>query len=285
MSLLICNGCGTPNNIPELSRNDAPKCGRCGRYLTAVDAIIERSVNSGASDQVSLASQAWPRPRGAVVWSNGNAGDGLARKLSSLEKKAYATPGWHRAFFILFGLIVSVAVFASLTSNSFDQRTGTSTRMAAAPQAVQPSVVLPSSSVQPTVTLPPAIAQQAGLMRNYSGRQPVAPLRIETSPGADYYVKLVDVVTGRDVVTIYAQGGRPVEVNVPLGRYEMRYASGEVWRGEAHLFGPDNMTSYAKAESIFEFTQDLSGYSGYTVELIRQVGGNLDTRSIDSGAF
>jgi hypothetical protein len=65
----------------------------------------------------------------------------------------------------------------------------------------------------------------------------------------------------------------------------MRYASGETWRGMQHLFGPGNMTSYQASSDIFNFNFSGGYYRGYTVELIRQAGGNLDTRSISASSF
>lgn len=76
-----------------------------------------------------------------------------------------------------------------------------------------------------------------------------------------------------------------MEVPVPLGSYRMRYAAGETWRGETHLFGPGELTSYNASESVFTFEGSGGFVNGYTVELIRQVGGNMDTRRISPSQF
>jgi hypothetical protein len=72
---------------------------------------------------------------------------------------------------------------------------------------------------------------------------------------------------------------------VPLGTYRLRYASGETWRGETHLFGPGDLKSYSASESIFTFEVSGGYVNGYTVELIQQVGGNMDTRNINLSEF
>jgi hypothetical protein len=137
-----------------------------------------------------------------------------------------------------------------------------------------------------TAPLPPAAARPApGILENRTGRSAEAPFGINTSPGADYYLKLVDATTGRDAVTIYVRGGQLLEVSVPLGSYRLRYASGETWRGPAHLFGPGELTSYNTSDSIFNFAVSGGYVNGYTVELIRQVGGNMDTRRISPSQF
>ncbi len=63
----------------------------------------------------------------------------------------------------------------------------------------------------------------------------------------------------------------------------MRYATGKTWYGTKHLFGPE--TAYAKADEPFDFTFNGYQYSGYTVELILQTGGNLRTSSISAANF
>ena len=109
-----------------------------------------------------------------------------------------------------------------------------------------------------------------------------APLTIETRPGRNYYIKLVST-SGRPVLHAFIHGGRTADLTAPLGSYRLRYAAGETWYGPEHLFGPD--TIYSEADAMFNFTEDYSGYSGYTVELILQTGGNLSTRTIDASRF
>lgn len=84
-------------------------------------------------------------------------------------------------------------------------------------------------------------------------------------------------------MTAYIVGGQYFETKMPLGTYEIRYASGDVWYGEKHLFGPS--TSYAKADELFNFRYERGGYAGYTIELIMQAHGNLRTQSIGPAAF
>lgn len=121
-----------------------------------------------------------------------------------------------------------------------------------------------------------------GVMQEPFGKK-VAPLGIRTSHGSNYFVKLVQPSTGQTVMSMYVVGGRYFETEVPLGVYEMRYASGEHWYGPEKLFGPD--TVYAKADSLFNFRSDGQQYLGYTVELIQQVNGNLGTSRLQPAQF
>ena len=147
---------------------------------------------------------------------------------------------------------------------------------------IQPALAQATLDAQ----IPPPIARPAaGVMENRTGRSPEAPFEIITSSGADYYLKLVDSRTGQDAITVYVRGGQRIEVTVPLGTYRLRYAAGEIWRGASHLFGPGEMTMYNESGSIFNFDVSSGYVNGYTVELIRQVGGNMDTRQINPSQF
>lgn len=54
-----------------------------------------------------------------------------------------------------------------------------------------------------------------------------------------YFVLLHDIEDDRDVLGIYLHGGDAIGLPVPVGRYRLRVASGNVgsWRGMGHLFG------------------------------------------------
>ncbi len=116
-----------------------------------------------------------------------------------------------------------------------------------------------------------------------SGSDAVAPLEVRTTIGKDYYIKVVDWTTKREVMTAYIRGGEPFETQMPLGTFEIRYAAGTQWFGTDLDFGPT--ASYSRADDSFMFTRDAQGVSGYTLELILQRNGNLQTDPIDPSAF
>ena len=131
----------------------------------------------------------------------------------------------------------------------------------------------------PTVVRPPS-----GLYaQNLNGQQALAPLEIKTDPGVDYYVKVIDVVSDIEAITIYIRGGDTVEVEVPLSSYIIKYASGTEWYGDKELFGSE--TSYNKADDFFAFTDNGNQISGYTITLYQVIDGNLQTISIDKNQF
>lgn len=123
----------------------------------------------------------------------------------------------------------------------------------------------------------------SGKTRIFSLSDPIAPLQIKTSSGINYLVKLDDYYGGENIMDIFIQGGDTVEVEVPLGSYEIKYAIGETWYGYLHYFGPD--TIYSKADKVFKFEKNGYQVSGYTITLKNIVGGNLHTSRINSAQF
>lgn len=117
----------------------------------------------------------------------------------------------------------------------------------------------------------------------YVFKNPKAPLEIRTPAGEDYFIRLVPLNSKTPVMEAYIRGGSSLRVNVPLGTYTLKYATGDTWHGPALLFGKD--TVYSKADADLDFRETREGYSGYTVELIKQRHGNLHTSSLSPGDF
>ena len=84
-------------------------------------------------------------------------------------------------------------------------------------------------------------------------------------------------------MSFYVRGGQPVEVDVPLGEYEIYYTVGDVWYGQNSKFGPDGV--YEKCDGTFNFYFDGTHYRGWTLELYPQYNGNMHTESIDAKDF
>jgi len=109
----------------------------------------------------------------------------------------------------------------------------------------------------------------------------VAPLEIKTSAAGDYhyFVKIVDTSSAKELGSYFIRSGEVLDIKVPIGTYEIKYATGNKWYGTSYLFGPE--TVYSKADSTLDFSFDGYQYSGYTVELIMQQNGNLRTSGIE----
>ncbi len=122
-----------------------------------------------------------------------------------------------------------------------------------------------------------------GTIDLYANQPRVAPLEIETSGSGYYFVKLVKTGTDQIVMTIFIHAGQNITTEVPLGSYDIKYASGENWYGNQYLFG--NKTRYSKANSVFSFQDTGSQVSGYTITLYEVMDGNLSTSTISASDF
>jgi hypothetical protein len=112
----------------------------------------------------------------------------------------------------------------------------------------------------------------------------LAPLSVVTATGSpNYYVKVVDWQTHKLLLVLFVRSGETASVEIPVGSYELRYGAGEKWYGETVLFGQE--TTYAKADKRLEFRIDGEQAVGHTVELIKQLNGNLRETAIRAQDF
>ena len=90
-----------------------------------------------------------------------------------------------------------------------------------------------------------------------------------------------------DVLSVFIRAGKTVTIKIPLGSYKLNYANGKKWYGTEFLFGRN--TSYNAADDVFKFErttdQNYEYFSQWTVELIMQQQGNLQTRKINPRDF
>lgn len=133
------------------------------------------------------------------------------------------------------------------------------------------------------VSEPPPVFISQGIVWNKTTRPLEAPLSISVRGKDSYFVKLIEYPGNQDAVAIYVPSERTVEVKVPLGVYEIKYAAGETWRGESFLFGTS--TYYSKALELFDFRIEGNTISGYGLELFPQSDGNLRSDRIPASEF
>ena len=110
-----------------------------------------------------------------------------------------------------------------------------------------------------------------------------APFSVEVGAGEDYFIKVKSASTAKEVLGAYILGGTKFKTKLPLGSYELSYASGDLWYGEEFLFGPN--TDYSKADKSFQFTKSGRSINGVSVKLVRVVNGNLKTKNISKDDF
>jgi hypothetical protein len=93
-----------------------------------------------------------------------------------------------------------------------------------------------------------------------------ASLWIRTPLGKHHYlVKLVDFEGRQEAAVGFVRGGTTLVARLPLGAYELRYASGEAWFGPECLFGP--AAQYGRLHRLILLTEAKLTAADRTVEL------------------
>lgn len=111
-----------------------------------------------------------------------------------------------------------------------------------------------------------------------------APFKISTRDATThFFIKLEDWRSAAPVVTAFVRKGEEIAINVPLGKYRLKYASGTNWMGPEALFGPATSSSQAALPMIFRF--EGNQYRGYVLDLTPRISGNLHTAPVGARSF
>lgn len=135
----------------------------------------------------------------------------------------------------------------------------------------------------PDVQYPEQPLPYTGEVATYTSSEQIAPLEIKASLGSHYLLKLVDSYTDKTVLTVFIRSGTTTKIDVPLGSYKIRYASGETWYGDEQLFGPRTICS--KADKNFKFEVVGNQVNGFAITLYKVSNGNLHTSPIKRSEF
>lgn len=248
----LCFECGQKNRVPAGNEASA-LCGGCGQKLypnlspTARKPAQQESVYPPANLKSSSAKPAsgnsW-----FIYW--------------------FIFPTFAAVLFL--GILFSVYGTKQAEPYSYPSTTS-STWEPPSVEVVEPEIALLPQHFDP------------GVVWDLTGDEPIAPFEIITRTGDSHFVKLVDLDTGQDAMAILVRGGEPLEVDVPLGNYKMKWCSGETWFGEADRFGPDE--SCSTSNDIFNFRINGDYAEGNSVTLYTVSAGNMDTRRLDPSDF
>lgn len=180
-------------------------------------------------------------------------------------------------FCILFAIAALVILLApSIGITGHDDKTETNPTARA---------TYPTRTPLPTPTLTPVGFPANGTKINYTNDLSLAPFEIKTpteSYARYYYICLCDEF-GEKVIGLYVHGGETVEVDVPLGEYQMYYCCGNEWYGGDALFG--SRGAYAKSDEMIVFDFDGEYFNGHTISLEKVAYGNFETENINFNAF
>jgi len=74
-----------------------------------------------------------------------------------------------------------------------------------------------------------------------------------------------------------------LDVEMPTGRYKIKWATGKIWYGPEILFGPS--TVYYESKETLSFTYNKLSYQGYELTLSKGPHGNMESNEIDKSKF
>lgn len=243
-NIVICPNCGQKNRIQTHGSDKRPVCAKCWSVLP-IESIKEHDDG--------------PVPPPPPYKKSDS-----QRSQETSMKPRFPIKKW-------LWLLVVAGFFIWVFWQNFGQ--DKSSKRTEAPVSVEP----------PRISYPAQPLPANGAFEMFVSAERVAPFEIRTDRGANYLVKLVSVYNKTPVMAIFIRAGNTVTVDVPLGTYELRYATGETWYGYDHLFGPDTVCS--KADEQLEFKQIGYQVSGYTVTLYEVPHGNLHTTRISPQEF
>jgi hypothetical protein len=134
---------------------------------------------------------------------------------------------------------------------------------------------------------------RTGVIQSGLSRGGIAPFKLITDNGGDYFVKLVNVARPRDQVVIFVRGGETFETKMPLGEYKFRAATGLSWYGREDLFGPgtsffglrDKDTRLSSDTLVLRFYKDSKRIHGRMIQLRAVLDGNLEQQSMSRAEF
>lgn len=110
---------------------------------------------------------------------------------------------------------------------------------------------------------PASADSQHGLLWNRTGLPAVFPLQVQTAPGEDRSLLLIDAASGEAALAAFIEGGRFFRVLVPPGSYRVRLASGDVWAEEV---GPEGSGFELPEPLTFQIT-GAGRKAGYRIDL------------------
>lgn len=250
----------------DYTRPAEPPRSRYAEFVAKVESHVARQARRREEQARQAHVQEVRRAVGAGVGGVGSAVASLARSVWDLAV------GLTKIAAVMAGMFGALYVVIML----FNENDRGGTRAREAPPRM-------AAAAPPAFRAPPVAMPFSGALRRFAPGEAIAPFEIQTSAGANYLVKLEDAYRGTDVMDIFVRGGDTVQVEVPLGTYVVKYASGTTWYGYDYRFGPE--TDYSKAESTFDFRNDGYQISGYTITLYRVAGGNLHTRGLSPAEF
>ena len=213
-----------------------------------------------------------------------SASDPLSSETSASRRPKHSAPSRGVPVWIVILLVLVIGILLGVIIARPKQPsglTGTAALEAALRDHATPT---PRPTAKPTPTPAPTKAV-SGTVFIVPRAECLAPFTVEAPTDYDCFVRLHYRSDPKRDVGIYVRAGDTASVDVPLGVYELYYATGLDWQGAGAkynlVFGPD--TQWHTSNETFRFYDDGEYYNGHTVTLYSVLNGNWSTETIDEG--
>jgi len=109
-------------------------------------------------------------------------------------------------------------------------------------------------------------------------------LQVITDPsGPNYFIKLQSNDSKKVALTAFIKAGDTVLLQIPVGAYSVKFASGSVWYGTKFLFG--DATDYSRIKDPLIFSIEDNQTKGHSLTLKSVLNGNLKRQNISPNDF
>ena len=180
---------------------------------------------------------------------------------------------------IIAAIVILIIAANACNSSSSSSRSTSSSSSYSYSSTPRPATT-PKPTVKPTPTLTPQTMPANGKVFYCSTTDRPSSFKVTNSGSSNYYMKFVKAGTNTTVITFFVRANSTVEIDMPAGNLELRYACGSTWYGEKNLFG--EKTAYAKDEEYYDFSNYTWEISLYTSN---NYGQTMDVETIDADEF
>ena len=122
-----------------------------------------------------------------------------------------------------------------------------------------------------------------GTNRSFGQGERPAPLKVNTRGSDHHLIKLTKPGSTEAVMYLFIRAGQSAEMEVPLGIFEIKWATGKEWYGYKKKFGES--TGYGKSNKLVNFEQTATRFKGHEITLYPVASGNLSTKTISADEF
>ncbi len=180
-------------------------------------------------------------------------------------------------------LVIGVILFVGYLMSTSEDEGATQSSSSKKEFVKQNRPLLPDMRAVETKSLSPLPLPINGKTRSFAQGERPAPLKVNTKGSDHHLIKLTKPGSTEPVMYLFIRAGQSAEMEVPLGTFEVKWATGKEWYGYKKKFGES--TAYGKANKLINFKQTATRVIGNEITLSPVRSGNLPSITISADEF